>query len=357
MTTPILLIMAGGTGGHIMPGLAVAEEMRARGWEVKWLGSPDRMEGRLVPAHGIVLLPLYFSGLRGKGMLAVLRLPFTLSVACLQAFKALRRSQANVILGLGGYVAFPGGLMARLLRRPLVIHEQNAVAGTSNRYLSRIATTVMTGFPETLARADVVGNPVQQDILGLSDPKQRYQTRSGPLRVLVVGGSLGAHALNTTVPPAIAALPAAVRPQLWHQSGERHIATLKQSYGALNIAATCSDFIEDMAEAYAWADLVICRAGAMTVAEVAVVGVAALFIPLPHAIDDHQTANARYLSECGGAWLMPQDELHAAALAAWLSARSRAELAEVARHAHEHACPDAAERIADICRQLGREST
>jgi len=349
MTTPILLIMAGGTGGHIMPGLAVAEEMRARGWEVKWLGSPDRMEGRLVPAHGIVLLPLYFSGLRGKGMVAVLRLPFTLTAACIQAFKALRRSQANVILGLGGYVAFPGGLMARLLRRPLVIHEQNAVAGTSNRYLSRIATTVMTGFPKTLARAAVVGNPVQQDILALPDPQQRYQTRSGPLRVLVVGGSLGAHALNTTVPPAIAALPAAARPQLWHQSGEMHIATLKQSYGALNIAATCSDFIEDMAQAYAWADLVICRAGAMTVSEIAAAGVAALFIPLPHAIDDHQMANAHYLTERQAGWLCKQEDFTPTWLARWLGERSREELAQRATLARHYAQTEATKKIADAC--------
>src|SRR5690625_2733528 len=188
MTTPILLIMAGGTGGHIMPGLAVAEEMRARGWEVKWLGSPDRMEGRLVPAHGIVLLPMRFSGLRGKGVLAILRLPITLSAACIQAFKALRHSKADVVLGLGGYVAFPGGLMARLLRRPLVIHEQNAVAGTSNRYLSRLAKKVMTGFPETLEGANVVGNPVQQAIISLPDPQQRYAQRTGALKVLVVGG-------------------------------------------------------------------------------------------------------------------------------------------------------------------------
>ena len=349
------MIMAGGTGGHIMPGLAVAKEMQSRGWEVVWLGHPDRMEGRLVPAQGLPLEPLNFSGLRGKGPLALLALPFRLVGACLQARKAFRRAQPAVVLGMGGYVAFPGGVMAFISGVPLVIHEQNAVAGTANRWLAKLAKKVLVGFPGALPGALMVGNPVRPELTRVDDVQTRYAQRQGPLRLLVIGGSLGAHVLNTVVPQALALMPAEQRPVVVHQAGEQHIDRVKQGYRDAGVEAECHAFIQDMAHALGHADILVCRAGAMTVAEVAAVGVAALFIPLPHAVDDHQTANARYLSACHGGWQQPQNEFTPQWLAAWLQARSREELADVARHAHEHASLNAAQVIADACEQATRE--
>src|SRR3546814_706223 len=331
MSTRTLLIMAGGTGGHIMPGLAVAHEMKARGWRVIWMGDPERMEGRLVPPQGFELVPLHFSGLRGKGLLALLKLPFTLARACAQARRHLAQVRPEVVLGMGGYVAFPGGIMAALSRIPLVIHEQNAVAGTANRWLAKLARKVLVGFPGALPGAVMVGNPVRQALAQATPAAQRYTARQGPLRLLVVGGSLGAAALNTVVPQALAQLPSSERPLVTHQAGERHLAALRASYEQTGVQAICHAFIDDMAAALSDADVVICRAGAMTVAEVAAVGVAALFVPLPHAIDDHQTANARYLSDCQGGWLQKQSELSPQWLAQWLRGISRAELAQIGR--------------------------
>lgn len=357
MSTPTLLIMAGGTGGHIMPGLAVAHEMKARGWQVFWLGHPERMEGRLVPPQGFELVPLRFSGLRGKGLFTLLKLPATLARACWQARKSLQYVKPDVVLGMGGYVAFPGGLMAALQRTPVVIHEQNAVAGTANRWLAKLASKVLVGFPGALPGAVMVGNPVRQAMTQLAPAAQRYADRQGPLRVLVVGGSLGAAALNTVVPQALSQLAEHERPIVTHQAGEQHLAGLRNAYQDLGVQAVCHAFIDDMAAALSDADVVICRAGAMAVAEVAVVGVAALFVPLPHAIDDHQTANARYLSECHGGWLQKQSGLTAEWLAQWLRGVTREQLAEVARHAHEHACLNATQHIADACEQLvGRKA-
>lgn len=349
-----VLIMAGGTGGHIMPGLAVAREMQLRGWRVVWLGNPERMEGRLVPAQNIPLQPLRFSGLRGKGNMALLKLPFTLSAACLQARKALKTVAPDVVLGMGGYVAFPGGLMARLAGIPLVIHEQNAVAGTANRWLAKLATKVLVGFPGALPGALMVGNPVRENMLSSGSVAERYASRQGPLRVLVIGGSLGAAALNSVVPQAFSRLPAGQRPQLRHQAGEQHLPGLIAAYQAAGVQAECEAFIDDMAGAMEWADVLICRAGAMTVAEVAAVGVAALFVPLPHAIDDHQTANARYLSDCQGAWLKKQSDLTADELAQWLGSLNRTELCATASHAREHAATQATQHIADACEQSAR---
>ncbi len=349
MSARTILIMAGGTGGHIMPGLAVAEVLSAAGWRVLWLGDPARMEGRLVPARGIELLPLRFGGVRGKGAGALLKLPFTLGAACLQARRLLRAHRPDVVLGMGGYAAFPGGLMARLAGIPLVVHEQNAVAGTANRVLARFASRVLCGFPGALPDALMVGNPVRAALKSLVPPGERYAGRQGPLRLLVVGGSLGAARLNELVPEALALLPAASRPLVRHQAGERHAEAVRRHYERLGVTGEVAAFIDDMAEALGWADLVVCRAGAMTVAEVAAVGVAALFIPLPHAIDDHQTANARYLSECGGGWMMPQSGLDAPGLSDWLASRQRAELSAVATHAREHASLNAAQLIADAC--------
>jgi len=354
MTAPTLMIMAGGTGGHIMPGLAVAEMMRADGWRVVWLGHPERMEGQLVPRNGIELLPLRFAGLRGKGLVALLKLPFLLVRACCQALGHLRRERPDVVLGMGGYVAVPGGLMAIVSRTPLVVHEQNAVAGSANRLLARGARAVAAGFPAVLGpRTQFAGNPVRDSVLALAAPAQRYAGRQGPLRLLVVGGSLGAHALNVAVPEALALMPADSRPQVVHQAGAQHIEALQQRYAQLGVEADCRAFIEDMAAAYAEADLVVCRAGAMTVAEVAAAGVAALFVPLPHAIDDHQTVNARYLSDAQAGWQVAQKELTPQWLATWLAARTRTELQSVAERARERARPDATAAIANICRQAG----
>lgn len=339
-----------------MPGLAVAHEMKARGWQVLWMGNPERMEGRLVPEHGFEILPLHFSGVRGKGVAALAKLPFTLLSACCQARRALARAKPDVVLGMGGYVAFPGGLMARLAGIPLVVHEQNAVAGTANRWLARMARKVLIGFPGALHGALMVGNPVRESFRKLAPATERYSSRQGPLRLLVVGGSLGAAVLNEVVPQALAQLATEERPLVTHQAGAQHIETLQARYRENGVEAQCVPFIADMAQAMGEADLVVCRAGAMTVAEVAAAGVAALFVPLPHAIDDHQTANARYLSDCHGAWLQPQKEFSAEWLAGWLRTQNRAALAEVARHAHEHACLSATQMIADVCEQAARRA-
>lgn len=356
MKQPVILIMAGGTGGHIMPGLAVADYLQAQGWQILWLGNPDRMEGQLVPAHGITLLPLRFGGVRGKGLGALVKLPFTLTAACLQARRLLRQHRPDVVLGMGGYAAVPGGLMARFSRIPLVIHEQNAVAGTANRLLARLASRALAGFPGALPGAVMVGNPVRRALLEVAPAEQRYASRQGPLRLLVLGGSLGAAHINELVPEAVAQLPAEARPQIVHQTGKRHLEYVAQHYAELRLTAQTVAFIDDMAQALSDADLVICRAGAMTVAEVAAVGVAALFIPLPSAIDDHQSANARYLSDCQGGWMMRQAELDVAALADWLAARNRAELLAVARHAHEHSSLNATQLIAEACVHTREES-
>lgn len=346
-----ILIMAGGTGGHIMPGLAVADVLRQRGWRVMWLGNPDKMEGRLVPTRGYDLVPLRFAGLRGRGAAAVLWLPFVLTRALGQAWGRLSDVRPDVVLGMGGYVAFPGGVMAALRGMPLVVHEQNAVAGTANRWLARVARRVLSGFPGVLPRGEVLGNPVRAELCALPEPAQRYAGRSGPLRLLVVGGSLGAQVLNETLPRALARLPVEQRPQVVHQAGEQHIEALAQAYADAGVQAECRAFIDDMAGAMAAADLMVCRAGAMTVSEVAAAGVAALFVPFPHAIDDHQTANARFLAEGEAAWLQPQPGLTPEWLAGWLGQRTRSELQAVAERARAHARPEAAVHIADVCEQ------
>jgi len=361
-----LLIAAGGTGGHIMPGLAVAAEMRNRGWRVRWLGHPERMEGRLVPEHGIPLLPLRFAGLRGKGLTAWLKLPFALASACLQVRRAIKQCQPDVILGMGGYVAFPAGLMARCKFRrskriPLVIHEQNAVAGSANRWLARLAQTVLSGFPGVLHGAQVVGNPVHTNVLALPDVTTRYEAAGNqPLRVLVIGGSLGAQVLNQTVPQALALLMTQTdraTPSVVHQTGAGHLDVVQATYERLGITAQCQEFITDMAQALAQADLLIARAGAMTVSEVAAAGIAALFIPLPHAIDDHQRANARYLTDCGGGWLQAQHDFTPQWLAQWLGERTRSELMQAALHARQHARPQATQHIAQACEQAAAPGT
>jgi len=356
MSTPrTILIAAGGTGGHIMPGLAVAHELRQRGWRVVWAGHPDKMEGRLVSERGIELMPLRFSGVRGKGIVTLLKLPYRLLSGLMQASRALSRSHADVVLGMGGYVALPVGMMAALRRVPLVLHEQNAVAGMTNKVLARIADRVLSGFPDVLPQAEMVGNPVRQDLASLPAPPSRYRARTGPLRLLVVGGSLGAQALNQIVPLALARLPLERRPLVTHQSGQTHIDALRATYTQAGVAAECLPFIDDMAGALAAADVVVCRAGAMTVAEVAAAGVAALFVPLPHAVDDHQTANARFLSDANAAWLRAQAELTPEWLASWLMTLDREQLCAVALRARERALPESAHRIAAVCARMAGE--
>lgn len=343
------LVMAGGTGGHIMPGLAVAHELQHRGWTVKWLGNPERMEGRIVPKHGIELVPMAFAGLRGKGITTLLKLPFTLLKACLAARKAIKQVKPDMVLGMGGYVSFPGAVMAKLAGIPIVVHEQNAVAGTANKAIAKFAYATLTGFPHVFNQGVVVGNPVRQDLLSVLPPEQRYASRSGPLRVLVVGGSLGAMALNNLVPEALSQIPEQQRPVVVHQSGEQHLATLQQTYERYGVQARCVAFIEDMASELGQADLLICRAGAMTVAEVAAVGVAALFVPLPHAIDDHQTANAAWLASEGAAFSYAQKDLKSQQLCEFLQVHTRAQLLEVAIKARKMAYTHATQDIADAC--------
>jgi len=348
-----LLVMAGGTGGHIFPGLAVADAVRNQGWRVVWLGNPAGMEARLVPEHGYELVPLRFSAVRGKGMLRKILLPLSLVAACWQAKKQLQRIQPNVVLGLGGFVSFPGALMARLQRRPLVVHEQNSIAGLANRLLSRIADRVLTGFPATLPRGECCGNPLRPEIYAVAEPALRFRDRSGPLRLLVLGGSLGAAALNEQVPRALALLPVTERPLVRHQSGEQHLAALQTNYATAGVAAECTPFIEDMASAYAWADLVICRAGALTVAELAAVGVASILVPFPHAVDDHQTCNARFLADAGAAILLPQKEATAEKLAL-MRTLTREQLLQMAERARALARPEATAVVARSCMELGK---
>lgn len=353
-----ILIMAGGTGGHVFPGLAVADALRAQGEAVCWLGSARGLEARLVPAAGIPFYTLPVSGLRGKGMGTWLMAPWRLGAALWAALGLMLRLRPRVVLGLGGFASGPGGLMAAALGRPLVIHEQNAVAGLTNRALARLADRVLQAFPDTFPaprRPVTVGNPVREDILRLAPPQERLAGREGPLRLLVLGGSLGALALNTRVPEAVARLPAAQRPQIRHQAGERTLEAAREAYRQAGVEADVDPFIEDMAEAYAWADLVICRAGALTVCELAAAGVASLLVPYPHAVDDHQRANARHLADAGAAWLVPQDALDAADLAARLQSLDRATLGQMAQRARSLACPDAARQVAGACLALAGE--
>jgi UDP-N-acetylglucosamine--N-acetylmuramyl-(pentapeptide) pyrophosphoryl-undecaprenol N-acetylglucosamine transferase len=342
--------MAGGTGGHVFPGLAVAQELRAAGWDVVWMGARTGMEARLVPARGYRMAWIRASALRGKGALAALLLPLNLLVGFWQAARAIFRLRPDVVLGMGGYVAFPGGMMAALLARPLAVHEQNAIAGLTNRVLAGVADKTMTAFPQALKGAEWTGNPVRADIAALAEPAARYAQRSGPLRLLVVGGSLGAKALNDSVPQALALIEP--RPSVVHQSGEKHLEALRASYRAAGVEGDLVAFIDDMARRYAEADLVICRAGAITVAELSAGGVASVLVPFPHAVDDHQTANARFLADQGAAILLPQRELTPEKLAATLCALDRPRLLAMARKARALGKPDAARLVAQRCMEL-----
>ncbi|MBX6391842.1 MAG: undecaprenyldiphospho-muramoylpentapeptide beta-N-acetylglucosaminyltransferase [Burkholderiales bacterium] len=349
-----ILVMAGGTGGHIMPALAVAQRLRSEGWRVVWLGAEGGMEGELVPKHGYEMRWIRFGGLRGKGIATKLLLPFNLLRAFKQAAAVIREIAPNVVLGMGGYVTFPGGMMASLFNRPLVIHEQNSIAGLANKVLAGVADRVLVAFPDALKKSVFVGNPVRDDIVAVPAPAERFAGRSGPLHLLVVGGSLGAQALNEVVPQALAQIPVERRPRVVHQAGTRHIEQLRANYAKVGVEAETVAFIDDMARAYAEADLVICRAGATTVAELAAAGVASILVPYPHAVDDHQTTNARYLADAGAAILIPQPELTPFGLAARLEALTREQLLDMANKARALGKPDAAAAVAKICSEAAK---
>ena len=352
---PTLLVMAGGTGGHIFPGLAVAEYLRGQGWNVSWLGNPQGMEYRLVPPKGFNFEGIQFGGLRGKGLKTIVLLPFNLLRAFWQSIQVLRRVQPDVVLGMGGYVTFPGGMMSALLGKPLVLHEQNSIAGLANKVLAKVADKTLCAFPKALPGATWVGNPLRAGMGEMTTPANRYGARSGRLNILVVGGSLGAAALNDVMPHALAKISPEIRPNVIHQSGERHVEGLRQKYADLNVQATIQPFIDDMVSAYANADLVICRAGAMTVAELSAVGVASYLVPFPFAVDDHQTANAKFLSDVGAAVLMPQSQMTADALANYLQTVTRSDLQKMAEAALRQAKPHATEDVAEVCKQLTME--
>jgi UDP-N-acetylglucosamine--N-acetylmuramyl-(pentapeptide) pyrophosphoryl-undecaprenol N-acetylglucosamine transferase len=332
--------MAGGTGGHIFPGLAVAQALREKGWRVHWLGAPNSMESRLVPAKGFPLELVEFSGVRGKGLKTLALLPLRLLRAFWQAWQVIGRVRPDVVVGLGGYITFPGGMMAVFRGKPLVLHEQNSVAGLVNKVLAQIAERVYCAFPGALAHSEWVGNPLRTEFLNVPGPQERFDGRTGPLKVLVVGGSLGAKALNTVVPQALALIPESERPIVTHQAGEKQIDELRANYVAAGIGVamrvagqpqdakapvgvTITPFIDNTAQAFADADLVICRAGASTVTELAAVGAASILVPFPHAVDDHQTTNARFLSDAGAGVLVPQSELTPAMLADLLQKTER----------------------------------
>jgi UDP-N-acetylglucosamine--N-acetylmuramyl-(pentapeptide) pyrophosphoryl-undecaprenol N-acetylglucosamine transferase len=349
-----ILIMAGGTGGHVYPALAVAQSLQARSRDVVWLGTERGLEARVVPAAGIDIEWISIRGLRRKGMLAQLLAPLQIVWALLQSLAVILRRRPAAVLGMGGFVSGPGGVAAWLTRRPLVIHEQNAAAGMTNRLLARLARVVLQAFPGSFnssVAAETVGNPVRDDITAVPPPHERYAGRQGRLRVLVLGGSQGALSLNRMVPAALAKLGEDVRPEVRHQCGERTIDIARAAYDENGVEVELVPFIEDMADAYAWADLVICRAGALTIAELCAVGVPALLVPYPAAVDDHQTANAQPMANAGAALVIPDSKLSAEYLAdtlrTWL--QSRAELAERAARARALACPDALRRITEVC--------
>ncbi len=357
MSGKCALVMAGGTGGHIFPGLAVAQALRERGWRVHWLGGRGRpgrpsMESELVPPRGFAFESIDFSGVRGKGLGTLALLPLRLLKAFWQSLQVLRRVKPDVVVGLGGYITFPAGLMSVLLRKPLVLHEQNSVAGLANKVLSRLAARVFTAFPDVLANARWVGNPLRTAFTCQPDPQTRFTGRSGPLRLLVVGGSLGARALNDVVPQALALMAPAQRPLVTHQSGAAQIEALRANYAHAGVTAELTPFIDDTAQAFADADLIVCRAGASTVTEIAAVGAAAIFVPFPFAVDDHQTGNANFLVAQGGGWLVPQDRLTPEALAQILQKTERTVLMEYALQAKKMQKIHATDEVITACEEL-----
>ncbi len=359
-----IMIMAGGTGGHVFPALAVANELRARGAEVFWLGTRNGLEAKVVPEAGIDIEWISISGLRGKGVIGWLLAPFRLAKAIAQSIEVIFRRRPMAVLGMGGFVSGPGGLVTWLLRKPLLIHEQNAIAGLTNKLLAKRANKVMEAFPGTFKGLKTVislGNPVRKEIAELPEPAERFAGREGKLRVLVIGGSLGAQALNETVPQAIAQIDEAQRPEVFHQAGQRNIEAAREQYDACAVEAKVEPFIADMAEAYAWADVVICRSGALTVCELAAAGVGAVLVPFPFAVDDHQTANGRYLAGAGAAELVQQSALTAEKLSEILQGfvvdcqSGRERLLAMANKARALAKPESTRQVADLCLEATSE--
>lgn len=361
------LVMAGGTGGHIFPGLAVAEALRARGWRVHWLGAPGAMEERLVVPRGFAFEPVAFSGLRGKGPLALALAPLKLLRAFGQSLKVVRRVKPDVVLGFGGYISFPGGMMGVLAGKPLVLHEQNAVAGLANKVLAGVADRIFTAYPHTLPKGEWVGNPLRAEFLSQPVPEQRFAGRSGALKLLVLGGSLGAKGLNDLVPAALARMAPEARPLVLHQSGAQHIEALRSAYSAIGLqvlgaeeeawpthpgAVRVLPFIANTAAAMAEADGVLARAGASTVTELAAVGAASLLVPFPHAVDDHQTRNAQFLVQAGAAVCIQQAELSAERLAEILQNMKRETLLRQALEAKKMQKIQAVAELVAACEQL-----
>lgn len=357
--TKKLLVMAGGTGGHVFPALAVAEDLRKQGWEVTWLGTKRGMEAQIVPSHNIELDYVSIYGLRGKSKLSLLLAPLRLLQALLQSMHIIKKRKPDCILGMGGFVAGPGGLAAWLLRKPLVIHEQNAIAGVTNRILSKMAKVVCESFPNTFpakGKLHTTGNPVREEIYSLPVPEQRFAQRNGKIRLLVLGGSRGAKAINDMVPAALAKIPQEQRPEVWHQCGDKHFDAANLSYLEYGVEATVEPFIKNMAEAYAWADAVICRAGALTVAEIIAAGLPALFIPYPYAVDDHQTKNAQALVDSGAAELIQQTDLSADKLHEIIAKQfsDRTTLLQHAQKARALQQKNATQQIAEFCTEVIR---
>jgi UDP-N-acetylglucosamine--N-acetylmuramyl-(pentapeptide) pyrophosphoryl-undecaprenol N-acetylglucosamine transferase len=358
--TGTVMITTGGSGGHAFPGLAVAARLIARGWQVFWLGTDDGIESRLVPQHGIDYESIRFAGVRGKGFKRLLLGPFALLSACWQSLAIIRRRAPDVVLGLGGFVSFPGALMAVACDRPLLIHDANAVAGLANRILAYGADRILLGFPGALGnkhrgKVEWVGNPLRSDIASMPPPQQRFAGRHGTLTLLVVGGSLGATALNERVPAALALIDREARPHVVHQAGERHIDTLRRAYATAEVEAVCLPFIDDIASQYADADLVICRGGALTISELAAVGVGSVIVPLPGAFANEQTHNAQFLVDAGGAVMLRQSEMTAQGLADLLRGLTRGRLLAMAIAARRVGRTDASDRVADACIALAQK--
>ena len=354
-----VMITTGGTGGHIFPGLAVAFELMSRGARVFWLGTRDGMESRLVPKHAVDFEGIGFASVRGKGIKRLLLGPYAIANACRQAWAVIGRKRPGIVVGFGGFVSFPGALMGVARNLPLVIHNLDARAGLANRVLRHGADRVLTGFPGVLGegrdpRVEWVGNPLRADIEAVPPPSERFAGRNGPLRLLVIGGSLGALALNETVPRALALMPVDTRPRVTHQSGEQHIDALRDAYAQASVAAECLPFIDDIARRYAEADIVVCRAGATTVTELAAVGVASLLVPYPHAADDHQLDNAEQLATRGAAEVWSQRDLEPQRLAHWLAGLTRERLLAMASAARSLRKAGATRRVADICLELAK---
>lgn len=346
------LIAAAGTGGHIFPGLAIAEGLIKQGWNVVWIGTTTGMENQIVPQKNIQFESIKFSGVRGKGLVSWLTMPFKLLVAITDSCKIILKTKPDVVVGFGGYVSLPVGLAAKLLFKKLVIHEQNSVIGLSNKILSLVTNKIFTAFPNVIKNAVVAGNPLRDEFVNVALPEARFQNRSGPLRILIIGGSLGAKFLNHTMPAAIKLIPEKDRPLITHQSGMNQFDELNSIYSKLNVNADVVQFIDNTARAFADADLIICRAGASTVTEISAVGASAIFVPLPSAVDDHQSKNAKYLVDKNAAWLQPQGEMTPEKISNQILTMDRSKLLDVAIASRKLSIPDTVETLVNVCEEL-----